>query len=126
MANKKEARLFVFGSLYFVQGVALAYFRNFQKPFLDSHGISAARIGLLTSILLLPFVLKIFIGMISDRVSLFGKGYRKPYIVFGLLLAVLSFALVSRVNPGDNFLLFSALILVLLYSTVLRTAWLLM
>lgn len=119
MAESKEARLFVFGSLYFVQGVALAYFRNFQKPFLDSYGISAVRIGLLTSILLLPFVLKIFIGMISDRVSLFGKGYRKPYIIFGLLLAVLSFGLVSRVSPGESFLLFSTLIIAGSFSVTL-------
>ena len=29
-------RLSMFGLIYFVQGSALAYFRNFQKPYLDS------------------------------------------------------------------------------------------
>ena len=61
----------MFGLTYFVQGSALAYFRNFQKPYLDSLGVDADVIGLLTSILLLLFILKIFIGMLSDRVNLF-------------------------------------------------------
>ena len=32
-------RLTMFGMLYFVQGAALAYFRNYNKPYLDSVGI---------------------------------------------------------------------------------------
>jgi hypothetical protein len=47
-------RLSMFGLLYFVQGSALAYFRNFQKPYLDRFNIDADLIGLLTSILLVP------------------------------------------------------------------------
>ena len=38
-------RLSMFGVLYFVQGSALAYFRNFQKPYLDSLNIDADVIG---------------------------------------------------------------------------------
>jgi hypothetical protein len=33
--EKKRLRLLTFASLYVVQGVGLAYFRNFQKPYLD-------------------------------------------------------------------------------------------
>ena len=100
----------LFGLLYFVQGSALAYINNFQKPYLDSLNIGAGSIGLLTSILLLPFILKIFIGMLSDKVSLFRLGHRKPYILSGLILGAIAFLLVSRVLPDRSFYAFSALI----------------
>jgi PAT family beta-lactamase induction signal transducer AmpG len=100
----------MFGLLYFVQGSALAYINNFQKPYLDSLNISAGRIGLLTSVLLIPFILKIFIGMLSDKVNLFRLGNRKPYILTGLILGTIAFMAVSRVLPDRNFLFFSVLI----------------
>ncbi|MCA9959438.1 MAG: MFS transporter, partial [Anaerolineales bacterium] len=115
----RRFRLILFAMLYFVQGSALAYFRNFQKPYLDSFGIDADLIGLLTTILLLPFILKIFIGMLSDRVSLFGHGHRKPYIVLGLLLAVVAFTAVSFVSPDHNFTLFAILITLGSFSVAL-------
>jgi len=109
----------LFGLLYFVQGAALAYINNFQKPYLDSLSIDAGRIGLLTSILLLPFILKILIGMLSDKVSLFRLGHRKPYIMTGLILGAVAFLMASRVLPDRNFLLFSVLILMASFSVAL-------
>ena len=67
-------------------------------------------IGLLSSILLLPFILKIFIGMLSDRVNLAGLGHRRPYMVLGLVLAALAFAAAGFVLPDTNFALFAVLI----------------
>lgn len=103
-------RLTMFGSLYFVQGSVFAYFRNFQKPYLDSINIDTDVIGLLTSILLLPFILKIFIGMLSDRVSLFKLGHRKPYIIIGLILAAIAFGAAGFVLPDARFTLFAVLV----------------
>lgn len=108
--HSRSFRLSMFGLLYFVQGAALAYFRNFQKPYLDSLHIDADTIGLLTTILLLPFILKIFIGMASDRVNLFGWGHRKPYIILGVLLASGAFAAAGFVLPDTNFVLFASFI----------------
>jgi PAT family beta-lactamase induction signal transducer AmpG len=109
----------MFGLLYFVQGAALAYFRNFQKPYLSGLGIDPDIIGLLTSILLLPFILKIFIGMLSDRVNLLGFGHRKPYIILGLLLAVIAFGGAGFVLPDRNLLLFAILIVTGSFSVAL-------
>ncbi len=109
----------MFGLLYFVQGSALAYFRNFQKPYLDSLNVDADVIGLLTSILLLPFILKIFIGMLSDRVSLLRLGHRKPYMILGLLLAAIAFGAAGFVLPDTHFLLFAVLIVCGSFSVAL-------
>ncbi len=100
----------MFASLYVVQGVGLAYFRNFQKPYLDELGIHPDHIGLLTLILQLPFVLKVFIGMLSDRVSLFGWGHRKPYIIIGLVFAAVAFTIAGLVQPNAHLLVFSILV----------------
>lgn len=110
--NKKSPlfRYSLFGMLYFVQGSALAYFRNFQKPYLNDLHIDADVIGLLTSILLIPFIIKIFIGMLSDRVNLGGMGHRKPYMIIGLILAAIAFGAAGFVLPDKNFTLFAILI----------------
>jgi hypothetical protein len=55
ISGSRSFRLSMFGMLYFVQGSALAYFRNFQKPYLYSLNVDPDVIGLLTSILLLSF-----------------------------------------------------------------------
>jgi PAT family beta-lactamase induction signal transducer AmpG len=76
-------------------------------------------IGLLTSILLLPFIIKIFIGMFSDRVNLFRRGHRLPYIVLGLVLAALFFAGSGMVAPDKNLALFGLLIVMGSFSVTL-------
>ncbi len=119
MPPSSRFRLFMFGLLYFVQGWGLAYFSNFQKPYLGGLGIDPDVIGALSSILLVPFILKIFIGILSDRVSLFGLGHRKPYIILGLMLAALCFAAVGFVRPDRTFMLYAVLVVLASFSITL-------
>ncbi len=112
-------RLSMFAALYVVQGVGLAYFSNFQKPYLDSLGISPNAIGALTFVLQIPFILKIFIGMLSDKVNLLGMGHRKPYMLLGLILAALAFGGATFALPDANFLLFAALVTLGSFSVTL-------
>ncbi|NJM09943.1 MAG: hypothetical protein HC883_03370, partial [Bdellovibrionaceae bacterium] len=51
-------KLLFFCLLYFIQGAALAYVINFQKPYLAGQGIPKETIGLFTSLLLIPFIAK--------------------------------------------------------------------
>ncbi|GAB4473869.1 MAG: hypothetical protein Kow00124_13260 [Anaerolineae bacterium] len=118
-STSRAFRLTLFGLLYFVQGVGLAYFRNFQKPYLDGFQIDADVIGLLTGILLLPFILKIFIGMLSDRFNLLGMGHRKPYIMAGLILAAIGFGAAAFVLPSVSFTAFAAFIVLGSFSVAL-------
>lgn len=101
--------LVFFGLLYFVQGAALAYIINFQKPYLHSQGISNETIGLFTSLLLIPFLGKVVLGWVSDRWPFGRWGSRKPYMLLGLTVFTCSYFTISFVEPGTNFALFATL-----------------
>ncbi len=102
--NKSRNFLFyMFGALYFVQGVIQAYQLNFFKPHLNAVGIEADRIATLAGLALLPFMFKWLFGILSDRVNLFGKGYRVPYMIAGLILSAVAFGSIFFINPADQF-----------------------
>jgi PAT family beta-lactamase induction signal transducer AmpG len=105
----KKYRFLIFGLLYFIQGAILSYFTGFNGIYLISFGVDMKGVGLIGLIGMTPFVLKIFLGILSDRVSLFNKGYRKPYILLGVLLQIVSLVLVPFINPGTHFWLYALL-----------------
>jgi len=96
-------RLVLFGVVYFVQGAALTYFSVFSTIYLRTFELSFTRIGIVGGITLVPFILKVFIGLLSDRVNLFGLGHRKPYIVLGLMLQSVAFFLFPLIHPANQF-----------------------
>mgnify|MGYP000872890237 CR=1 FL=1 len=100
-------RYLMFGLLYFAQGSIMAYFTALNALYLLSFGLGLSEVGLIGTIALIPFVIKIFLGMLSDRVNLFGLGHRKPYIVIGLLMQAACVLIVPLVNPGQNFWLYT-------------------
>jgi len=110
-STERLKRLSLFGAVYFVEGAVLTYFSAFNVIYLRSYNLSFSLIGIVGGITLIPFVLKIFIGLLSDRVSLFKAGYRKPYIIFGLVLQSLSFLLIAVVSPVDQFPIFLTLMI---------------
>ncbi|HSM24050.1 MAG TPA: MFS transporter [Anaerolineaceae bacterium] len=94
----------MFGLLYFAQGAVLSYFTALNAIYLLSFGLSMGQIGLISGIALTPFILKIFLGILSDRISLFQLGHRKPYIVLGLLMQAVCLLIVPFINPGEQFI----------------------
>lgn len=104
-------RLILFASVYFVEGAVLTYFSAFNIIYLRSFDLSYSLIGIVSGITLIPFVLKIFIGLLSDRVSLFKMGNRKPYIMIGLALQSVAFLILTIVSPGKQFGLYLALMI---------------
>ena len=105
----KTYRFIIFSSLYFIQGSIMSFFTGFNALYLLSFGVDMSRVGLIGLIGMTPFVLKIFLGILSDRVNLLGAGYRKPYILIGVTIQAISLLLVPLVNPGLNFWLYALL-----------------
>ncbi|MEN8242227.1 MAG: MFS transporter [Chloroflexota bacterium] len=103
MSENKFARYTMFGSLYFSQGTILSYFTALNALYFLSKGLSMADVGIFASIALIPFVIKVFLGMLSDRVNLFGLGHRKPYILLGLLIQVICLIIIPFVDPAEYY-----------------------
>ncbi len=115
ITRTRNGRFFLFGLLYFVQGAMLAYVLVFNNLYLRHFGASAGQLSLLNGLLVAPFILKVGIGLLSDkarwRLPGLGRGHRLPYIGLGLILIALGGAAASFVPPVAMFPLFLALAL---------------
>jgi PAT family beta-lactamase induction signal transducer AmpG len=103
MPKSKFIRYTTFGSLYFTQGTILGFFAALNALYLLDNGLQMTDVGIFGLIALLPFVLKIGLGIISDRINLLGMGHRKPYIYIGLAVQFLCLLAAPFINPGTNF-----------------------
>ncbi len=102
----KLIRYSMFGLLYFAQGSVLSYFTALNAIYLLSFGLNLGQIGLISGIALTPFVLKIFLGILSDRINFFQMGHRKPYIIIGLIIQAVCLFIVPFIDPGKNFAMY--------------------
>jgi len=103
MPRSKFIRYLLFASLYFTQGTILGYFASLNALYLLDKGLTMTSIGIFGTIALIPFVLKIFLGMLSDKVNLFKMGHRKPYIYIGLAVQFLCLVAVPFIDPRSSY-----------------------
>jgi hypothetical protein len=103
--------ILLFGALYALQGIVIAYFFNFNQGYMEAAGLHPATIGTVQSIALVPLIVRFLGGPLSDRVNLFGWGNRRPYIVLGVALQGLGLAGLTRFDPGSHLAAFTALAL---------------
>ncbi|MEA3327329.1 MAG: MFS transporter, partial [Chloroflexota bacterium] len=104
MPRNKFVRYLTFGSLYFTQGTILGFFAALNALYLLDNGLQMTDVGVFGLIALIPFVLKIGLGILSDQVNLFGMGHRKPYILIGLAVQFLCLVAAPFIDPGQYFL----------------------
>jgi PAT family beta-lactamase induction signal transducer AmpG len=112
----------LFGSLYAAQGAVMSHFLTFNILYLGEAGYGPDEIGIFQSLLLVPFILKIFLGMLSDGVNLLGLGHRKPYILLGLLAQAAIILVAPYISVAEGLgtyagLLFVAAVGMALYDT---------
>jgi PAT family beta-lactamase induction signal transducer AmpG len=93
----------MFGLLYFTQGTVLGYFASLNALYLLANGLDMVDVGIFSTIALIPFVIKILFGMLSDRFNFFGLGHRKPYIAIGLVVQLICLVIAASINPGTQY-----------------------
>jgi len=103
MHRSKFINYFMFSALYFTQGTVLAYFLSINALYFIENGLTGMNLGIFGTIAMIPFVIKIFYGMLSDRLSLFGMGHRKPYILIGLAIQIACLAVVPLIDLSQQF-----------------------
>lgn len=109
MPASRTLRYALFGLLYFTQGTILSYFTALNALYFLSQGLTMTSVGIFSSIALIPFVVKIFLGMLSDRINLFGMGYRKPYILIGLAIQTVCLVIAPFIDLKTQYWGFVAL-----------------
>ncbi len=115
----RTSRYTMFGLLYFAQGAVLSYFTALNGIYLLSFDLSMTQVGMVGGIALIPLVLKVFLGMLSDRVNLLKLGHRKPYILIGLLVQSLCLVIAPTIHPGQQFWQFASLAFILMSGMAL-------
>lgn len=116
---KKTLNYAMFGMTYFSQGSIMSFFTALNALYLQSFGLGMGKIGIIGTIAMIPFVIKIFFGMLSDKVNFFGLGNRKPYIILGLIIQAFSLFLAPTIDPGVNFWAYALLALVMMSGMAL-------
>lgn len=106
MPQSRFFRYSLFASLYFSQGAVFSYYTALNALYLRSFGLSMSKIGVVGGLAMIPFVLKIFLGMLSDRVNLMGLGHRKPYILIGVILQTIALLIIPLIDPARQYGLF--------------------
>lgn len=101
--QSKTLRFSLFGLLYFTQGTILGYFASLNALYMLANGLDMSQVGIFSTIALIPFVIKILFGIISDRYNLLGLGHRKPYILIGLFVQIICLVVVANINPGEMY-----------------------
>lgn len=107
--QSKATRFTMFALLYFTQGTILGYFASLNALYMLDNGLDMADVGIFSTIALIPFIIKILFGILSDRYNLFGLGHRKPYIFIGLLVQFACLIAVANINPGKSYWVYVAL-----------------
>ena len=113
MPKSKALRYLMFGLLYFSQGTIMSYFTAMNALYFLDSGLEMTDVGIFASIAMIPFIIKILWGMLSDRVNLLGMGHRRPYILLGLLAQTLCLIVAPFVNLTTHYWWFVALAFVL-------------
>jgi MFS family permease len=105
--NKKGVKYFLFGSLYFSEGLMIAITTVATSLYLRERAISIPVTTLIVGIVNIPWMLKFAWGPIVDYFIRFG---RKTFIIFGGALSVTCMFLLSLVDPSGSLIPFTLLL----------------
>jgi MFS transporter, PAT family, beta-lactamase induction signal transducer AmpG len=105
--DKSSLKYFLFGSLYFSEGLMIAITTVATSLYLREKAIPIPLTTLIVGIVNIPWMLKFVWGPVIDYLIRFG---RKTFIILGGVLSVSCMFLASFVDPGDQLLPFTALI----------------
>jgi PAT family beta-lactamase induction signal transducer AmpG len=115
----KSVRYLMFGLLYFAQGSIMSYFTSLNALYLQGFKLNMAEIGTIGTVAMTPFILKIFLGMLSDKYDLWHMGHRKPYIILGLVIQSLACLVVPLINPASQYGMFLLLAFIMMSAMAL-------
>ncbi|WP_218920242.1 MFS transporter [Chondromyces crocatus] len=107
LSRTRLGRLFLFGALYFAQGVPWGFISLPLSLYLTGQGMGPEAIGKVLALAYLPWSLKLFIAPLSDALDLGRLGRRRPWILasqFGMGATLLALAGLDPKGAMEPFL----------------------
>lgn len=102
LSEHRHLRLFVLFLLYFAQGMPFGLFQVAIPAWLAQNGASAAEIGAVLALVMLPWTLKLFYCFLVDRYAFLAMGRRRPWIIVSQAGIVAGLIIMATINPAAS------------------------
>ncbi len=100
LSENRNLRFVMLFLLYFAQGLPFGLIDFALPAWLAQSGASAAEIGGVLAMVILPWTFKLAYGLLMDRYAFLAMGRRRPWIIIGQLGLALAFLAMAYANPG--------------------------
>ncbi|MFZ9394894.1 MAG: MFS transporter [Erythrobacter sp.] len=102
MSENPRLRLAAMFLLYVSQGLPLGLIEFALAAWLAQNGVSAAAIGGVLALVMLPWTFKLVYGFVMDRYAFLAMGRRRPWIILGQSGLVATLVAMAVVNPDPG------------------------
>ena len=100
LSEHRTLRFVILFLLYFAQGLPFGLIDFALPAWLAQNGASAAAIGAVLAMVILPWTFKLAYGLLMDRYAFLAMGRRRPWIIIGQLGLAVCFTAMAITNPG--------------------------
>lgn len=99
LSEHRQLRFSVLFLLYFAQGLPFGLFDFALPAWLAQNGASAAAIGSVQALIILPWTFKLAYGLLMDRYAFLAMGRRRPWIIVGQSGLAIGFLAMALADP---------------------------
>lgn len=100
LSEHRNLRFVTLFLLYFAQGLPFGLIDFALPAWLAQNGASAAAIGSVLAMVILPWTFKLAYGLLMDRYAFLAMGRRRPWIIVGQFGLAVGFMAMAFANPG--------------------------
>lgn len=102
LSEHRNLRFFVLFLLYLAQGMPFGLFQVAIPGWLAQNGASAAEIGAVLAMVMLPWTLKLFYCFLVDRYAFLVMGRRRPWVIVSQAGIIAGLVIMAIVNPAAS------------------------
>lgn len=102
LSEHRNLRFLVLFLLYLAQGLPFGLFQVAIIAWLAQNGASAAEIGAVLALVMLPWTLKLFYCFLVDRYAFLAMGRRRPWVIVSQAGIVAGLVIMAIVNPAAS------------------------
>ncbi len=102
LTEHRPLRLLTVAAMYFAQGIQSGLLFTAIPAYMAMQGIDAAVIGGFIGTLILPWSLKLISAPLMDRFSFLPMGRRRPWVIAGMILALIGYIGMGLVSDPMN------------------------